>query len=81
MLAGNWLEEVTEAGTERAVVDGAAALEHTAERGGMAWRRASGYNSSALVEADVGPHKRLAGAVLRMRTDGRDVRGCRGPGR
>ena len=42
-----------------------------AERGRMGWQRASGYNSRALVEADVSRWKRVIGDALRSRTDGR----------
>src|SRR6266481_4709425 len=44
-----------------------------AERGRMGWQRASGYNWRALVEADIGPYKRVIGDALRSRTEGRQT--------
>ena len=44
-----------------------------AERGRMGWRRASGYNWRALVEADVSRWKRVIGDGLRSQTDGRQA--------
>ncbi len=46
-------------------------LRCIAERGRMGWRRASGYNWRALVEADIGRWKRVIGDGLRSHTDGR----------
>jgi hypothetical protein len=46
-------------------------LQFIAERGRMAWQKASGYNSRALVEADISRLKRVIGAGLRFRTDRR----------
>ena len=48
-------------------------IEAIAERGRMGWQRASGYNSRALVEADVSRWKRVIGDGLRSRTDGRQA--------
>ena len=48
-------------------------LRSTAERGRMGWQRASGYNTRALVEADVSRWKRVTGDGLRSRTDGRQA--------
>jgi hypothetical protein len=42
-----------------------------AERGRMAWQKASSYNSRALVAADISRLKRVIGAGLRFRTDRR----------
>ena len=39
----------------------------------MGWQRASGYNSRALVEADVSRWKRVIGDGLRSQTDGRQA--------
>ena len=39
----------------------------------MGWQRASGYNWRALVEADIGLHKRVIGDALRSRTEGRQT--------
>ena len=44
-----------------------------AERGRMAWQKASGYNWRALVEADISRFKRVVGDGLRSRTDRRRV--------
>jgi hypothetical protein len=44
-------------------------LRMIAERGRMAWQRASGYNLRAKVEATIGRYKRLIGDALRSRTD------------
>jgi hypothetical protein len=44
-----------------------------AERGRMSWQRASGYNWSALVEADVARWKCVIGDGLRSQTDGRQA--------
>jgi Transposase DDE domain len=48
-------------------------LEVIAERGRMGWQKASGYNWRALIEADIARWKRVIGAALRSRTDGRQV--------
>src|SRR3954471_20889059 len=48
-------------------------LQLIAERGRMGWQRASGYNWRALVEADIGRYKRVIGAALRSRTEGRQT--------
>ncbi len=42
-----------------------------AERGRMAWQKASGYNWRALVEVDISRFKRVIGNGLRLRTDQR----------
>jgi IS5 family transposase len=44
-------------------------LRMIAERGRMAWQRASGYNLRAKVEATIGRYKRVIGDALRSRTD------------
>ncbi len=46
-------------------------LQIIAERGRMAWQKASGYNWRALVEADISRFKRVIGDGLRSRTDRR----------
>ena len=46
-------------------------LQTIAERGRMAWQKASGYNWRALVEADISRFKRIIGNGLRSRTDQR----------
>jgi len=46
-------------------------LQFIAERGRMAWQKASGYNWRALVEADINRYKRVIGDALRSRTDAR----------
>ena len=46
-------------------------LQIIAERGRMAWQKASGYNWRALVEADISRFKRVIGDGLRSRTDQR----------
>ena len=48
-------------------------LELIAERGRMAWQKASGYNRRALAEAAVSRYKRVIGHALRARTDGRQA--------
>ncbi|MDO9714268.1 hypothetical protein [Paracraurococcus lichenis] len=48
-------------------------LRCIAERGRMGWQRASGYNSRALVEADVSRWKHVIGDGLRSQTDGRQA--------
>ena len=40
-----------------------------AERGRMAWQKASGYDLRAKVEATIGRYKRVIGDALRSRTD------------
>ena len=44
-------------------------LRMTAERGRMAWQKASGYNVRAKVETSIGRYKRVIGDALRSRTD------------
>ena len=44
-------------------------LRMTAERGRMAWQKASGYNLRAKVETSIGRYKRVMGDALRSRTD------------
>jgi DDE family transposase len=44
-------------------------LRVTAERGRMAWQKASGYNLRARVEASIGRFKRVIGDAPRSRTD------------
>jgi hypothetical protein len=44
-------------------------LRMTAERGRMAWQKASGYNLRAKVETSIGRYKRVIGDALRSRTD------------
>ena len=46
-------------------------LQLIAEQGRMGWQMASGYNWSALVEADVSRFKRVIGDGLRSRTNRR----------
>ena len=48
-------------------------LRCIAERGRMAWQKASGYNWRALVEADISRWKRVIGDRLRFQTDGRQA--------
>ena len=48
-------------------------LRYIAERGRMAWQRASGYGWRALVESDISRWKRVIGDGLRSRTDGRQA--------
>ena len=48
-------------------------LRRIAERGRMGWRKASGYNRRALIEADISRWKRVIGDALRSHTDGRQV--------
>ena len=50
-------------------------LQLIAERGRMAWQKASGYNRRALVEADISRYKRVIGDALRSHTDGRQATG------
>jgi hypothetical protein len=44
-------------------------LRMIAERGRMAWQKASGYNLRAKVEASIGRYKRVIDDALRSRTD------------
>ena len=44
-------------------------LRMIADRGQMAWQKASGYNRRAKVEASIGRYKRVIGDALRSRTD------------
>jgi Transposase DDE domain len=44
-------------------------LRMIAERGRMAWQKASGYNLRAKVEATIGRYKRVIGDALRSRTE------------
>jgi hypothetical protein len=44
-------------------------LQMIAERGQMAWQKASGYNLRAKVEAVIGRYKRVIGYALGSRTD------------
>jgi hypothetical protein len=46
-------------------------LELIAEKGRMAWQKASGYNRRARAEAAIGRFKRVIGDGLRSRTDER----------
>ena len=48
-------------------------LELIAERGRMAWQKASGYNVRAKAEAAVSRYKRVIGDALRSRTDDRQA--------
>jgi hypothetical protein len=48
-------------------------LQLIAERGRMAWQKASGYNRRALVEADISRDKRVIGDALGSLTDSRQV--------
>jgi hypothetical protein len=48
-------------------------LQLIAERGRMAWQKASGYNRRALVEADISRYKRVIGDALRSDTDDRQA--------
>jgi hypothetical protein len=48
-------------------------LQLIAERGRMAWQKASRYNLRALVEADIGRWKRVIGEALRSQTDRRQA--------
>jgi hypothetical protein len=48
-------------------------LRLIAERGRMAWQKASGYNWHTLVEADIGRWKRVIGEALRSQTGGRQA--------
>jgi hypothetical protein len=44
-------------------------LQMTAERGRMAWQKASGYNLRAKVETSISRYKRVIGDALRSRTE------------
>jgi hypothetical protein len=44
-------------------------LRMIADRGRMAWQKASGYNLRAKVEASIGRYTRVIGDALRSRTD------------
>ncbi len=46
-------------------------LQHIAERGRMAWQKASGYTTRARAEAAIGRFKQVIGDGLRSRTDKR----------
>jgi hypothetical protein len=46
-------------------------LQHIAERGRMAWQKASGYVTRARAEATIGRYKQVIGDGLRSRTDER----------
>ena len=46
-------------------------LQFIAERGRMAWQKASGHNWRAPVETDISRYKRVIGDALRSRTDAR----------
>ena len=48
-------------------------LRCIAERGRMAWQKASGYNWRALVEADISRWKQVIGDGLRFQTDKRQA--------
>jgi Transposase DDE domain len=48
-------------------------LRLLAERGRMAWQKASGYNLRARVEASIGRYKRVIGDALRTRTGQTEV--------
>ena len=48
-------------------------LRCIAERGRMAWQKASGYNWRALVEADISRWKRVIGEGLRFQRDKRQA--------
>ena len=67
------LSAVPSAAAETAPTQRDAHLRCIDERGRMGWQRASGYNSRALVEADVSRWKRVIGDGLRSQTDGRQA--------
>jgi hypothetical protein len=48
-------------------------LQLIAERGRMAWQKASCYNRRALVEADISRYTRVIGDALRSHTDDRQA--------
>jgi hypothetical protein len=48
-------------------------LRMIAERGRMAWQKASGYDLRAKVEATIGRYKRVIGDALRSRTEETEV--------
>jgi hypothetical protein len=58
---------------ETALTQRDAHLRCIAERGRLAWQKASGYNSRALVESDISRWKRVIGDGLRSQTDGRQA--------
>jgi hypothetical protein len=60
---------VTSASAETAPTQRDRHLRMIAERGRMAWQKASGYNLRAKVEASIGRYKRVIGDALRSRTD------------
>ena len=39
----------------------------------MDWQKTAGHNWRALIEADIGRYKRVAGDALRSRTDARQT--------
>jgi Transposase DDE domain len=60
---------VASASAETAPTQRGRHLRMIAERGRMAWQKASGYNLRAKVEASIGRYKRVIGDALRSRTD------------
>jgi hypothetical protein len=48
-------------------------LQLIAERGRVAWQKASGYNKRARAEATISRFKRVIGDGLRAHTDGRQA--------
>jgi hypothetical protein len=62
---------VPSATAERAPTQRDQHLQTIAERGRMAWQKASGYNWRALAEADIARFKGVIGGALRSRTDER----------
>ena len=60
---------VASASTETAPTQRDRHLRMIAERGRMAWQKASGHNLRAKVEASIGRYKRVIGDALRSRTD------------
>ena len=60
---------VASASTETAPTQRDHHLRMIAERGRMAWQKASGHNLRAKVEASIGRYKRVIGDALRSRTD------------
>jgi len=48
-------------------------LRGIAERGRLGWRKASGYDRRALVEASVSRYERVIGGTLRSRADRRQA--------
>jgi hypothetical protein len=59
---------VTSASAETAPTQRDRHLRMIADRGQMAWQKASGYNRRAKVEASIGRYKRVIGDALRSRT-------------